>query len=238
MTTPNINTPYAIIQDAMVDCGRLAEGDTPNPDQLVTGMRRLRDVMMYLQVNSGLKLWLNVDTPITLVAGTSTYTLGAAGSVVMTRPFRVIQAYWLDPQGIRTPLVPLSWDDYMRLSQVNQSGAINSYFANKQATVLSVFFYLTPDSTAALGTAGLLLQTQAVTPTNLTETMNFPDEWRLALRWGLASDWSSGQPESIMNRCAGMAQVYKEALENWDVEDAPTSFAPDQRSQYGHGSFR
>mgnify|MGYP003350501246 CR=1 FL=1 len=50
----------------------------------------------------------------------------------MNKPLRVIEAYYLDSSGIRRPLVVLSWDDYFRLSQVNQVGQINSYFVNKQ----------------------------------------------------------------------------------------------------------
>ena len=160
------------------------------------------------------------------------------GDIDMAKPLRGIQAYYRDPNGIRRPLVVLAWDDYLRLSQINQVGQINSYFVNKMQTQLSIFFWLIPDATAATGTAHVLLQTQVTNFISVTETMNFPIEWRIALRWGLADEISTGQPQAIMDRCQQRAQTYRTALEDWDVEDAPTRFAPDQRGGMSTGSFR
>lgn len=232
MTAPTDNTPISVIQDAYQDAGLIAEGDSINSEQIVTGLRKLTDLVNLWQTQ-GIKLWLNVDTTITLVAGTATYTLGPAGSVVMVKPPRVLDAYYRDANGIRRPLVPMSWADYIRLSQITQTGAINSYFVDKQATQLSVFFWRAPAATAALGTAHLLLQTQVTNPISVTETMNFPVEWRIALRWGLADEICTGQPQAIMDRCQQRALAYRTALEDWDVEDVSVRFAADTRGQTG-----
>lgn len=237
MTAPADNTPISIIQDAYFDAGLLQEGETCNSEQIVSAMRRLTDIVNLWQTQ-GLKLWLNVDTSVPLVAGTGTYTFGPAGSSVMAKPPRVIDAYYRDSTGIRRPLIPMAWADYIRLSQITQSGQINSYFVDKQQTQLSVFFWLIPDSVAATGTAHLLLQTQVTNFISVTETMNFPIEWRIALRWGLADELSTGQPQAIMDRCQSRASAYRAALEDWDVEDAPTRFTPDARSQHYSGNFR
>ncbi len=237
MTAPTDNTPISIITDGYFDAGLIQEGQTLNPEQIVSGMRRLTG-MINLWQTQGLKLWLNVDTPVILTAGIGTYTLGPAGTVVMTKPLRVIEAYWLSSAGNRTPLTVLSWDDYIRLSQVNQTGAINSYFVDKQQSVLSVFFWLIPDATAATGTGHVLLQTQVTNFIAVNETMNFPIEWRLALHWGLADEVCTGQPQAIMDRCEKRAGMYRAALEDWDVEDAPTRITPDQRMMAHTGRFR
>ena len=231
MTTPSNNNPLSIIQDAYFDAGLIGVGQLVNGEQIVMGMRKLTDLINLWQTQ-GLKLWLNVDTSITLVAGTSTYTLGPSGTVDMTKPLRVVEAYYMDANGIRRPLTPLAWADYVRLSTVNQSGSVNSYFVNKQATLLSVLFWPAPDTTAATGTGHLVLQTQVTNFINLTETMNFPLEWRIALRWGLADELATGQPQAIMDRCQQRALAYRTMLEDWDVEDAPTRFTV---SQQGHG---
>ena len=237
MTAPSDNTPISIIQDAYFDAGYLAEGDTINGEQLVGGMRRLTD-MINLWQTQGLKLWLNVDTSVPLISGQGTYTFKPSGDIDMAKPLRGLQAYYRDSTGIRRPLVVLSWDDYLRLSQINQTGQINSYFVNKKQTELSIFFWLIPDATAATGTAHVLLQTQVTNFTAVTETMNFPIEWRIALRWGLADELSTGQPQAIMDRCQQRALAYRTMLEDWDVEDAPTRFAPDQRGAMYTGGFR
>ena len=237
MTTPSDNTPLSIIADGYFDAGIIQEGDSPDSEQIVSGMRRLTDIINFEQIQ-GLKLWLNSDQSVTLTAGTGTYTFGPAGTNVMAKPTRVIDAWYTDSEDVRRPLVPLAWEEYARLSQVTQTGAINSYFVDKQATLLSVFFWLIPDATAATGTAHLLLQTQVTGFTSVTETMNFPAEWRAFLHWALADELATGQPQAIMDRCQQRAERYRAFLEDWDVEDAPTRFQPDQRSQYYSGKFK
>jgi len=238
MPAPNDNTPISVINDAYFDAGITQEGQTPNSEQIVTGMRKLTDLVNLWQTQ-GLKLWLNVDTPVPLVAGQGTYVLGPGSTtgIDMTKPLRVIEAYYVDVNAIRRPLIVLSWNDYIRLSQITQIGQLNSYFVNKQQTQLSVFFWLIPDAEAATGMAHLLLQTQVVNFINVTETLNFPIEWRIALRWGLADELSTGQPQAIMDRCQQRAAMYRTQLEDWDVEDAPTRFVPDSRGGYAAGSF-
>lgn len=240
MTTPSSNTPFAIIKDAYLDAGIIQQGDEPDSEQLVDGLRRLTDVINFEQTQ-GLKLWVNVDTSITLVEGTGTYELGptaSGGTVNMTKPLRVVEAYYLDSNNNRRPLLQISWRDYTELSQTSEEGSINSYFVNKKALTLSVFFWMVPDAEATTGTAHLVLQTQITGPISLTETVNFPIEWRMFLHWALADELATGQPQAIMDRCQQRCERYRTALEDWDVEDASTSFAPDSRGQYFANRFR
>lgn len=237
MTTPNSNTPNGIIFDAMQDAALLQDGESPTSEQYAKYSRRLLD-MIRLWQTQGLKLWLNQDIPVPLTADQAEYTFYPGGDVDMAKPMRVIQGYYLVDDN-RRPLTPLSWNDYLTLSQVTQPGAINSYFVNMQQTQMSVFFWETPDATeAANGVGHVLLQAQVTTFTNLTETINFPDEWRIALRWGLADEISTGQPQAIMDRCSARATTFRTMLEDWDVEQAPTQFTPDTRSAYTGSSFR
>lgn len=241
MTAPAINTPAAVIEDAYFEAGKLQEGQTPNSEQIVSGMRRLTD-LINIEQTQGLKLWLNATTDVPLVANQGTYVFSPTGDVVMPKPLRAIQAdYVQDPGGneVITPLTVMSWNDYMRLSQLNQSGTLNSYFVNKKDTALDIFFWLIPDASAAAnGVARVLLQRQVTNFISVTETMNFPIEWRMFLVWGLADILATGQPQAIMDRCAQRAEMYRVKLEDWDVEDAPTQFTPDQRTQYAGGRFR
>ena len=222
---------------AYKDAGLIQDGDEPSGEQYADGLMRLNDIANLWQTQ-GLKLWLNQDLAVPLVAGQGNYSLGPGGSVDMAKPLRVIESYYLDSSGIRRPLVPLSWDDYFRLSQVNQVGQINSYFVNKQQFKLDLFFWNIPDALAATGTVHLLVQNQITQMVSLTDTTAFPLEWSMGLRWGLADELATGQPQAIMDRCEKRATAYRQALEDWDVEDAPTSFTPDQRALYATSSFR
>lgn len=242
MTVPAINTPLSIIAAAMTRAGRLSEGSVPTSEQYASHMDSLNRLINLWQTQ-GLKLWLQTDLPIPLVTGQggpgNPYTLTPGGSVNMTKPWRVEQGYYLDQLANQRPIYPLSWDEWLRLANRQQQGAIAQYFVDKQATTLNVYFWLTPDSQAATGTAHLMVQQQVVNPINLSEEMNFPPEWGLALVWGLADEISSGQPQVIMERCRDKAALYRTMLEDADVEDAATSFQPDMRQGGGYnGAFR
>jgi hypothetical protein len=222
----------------MVDAGLLQPGDEPSGEQYVMYLRRLRDLINLWQTQ-GLKMWLQFDQSVTLIASQQKYTMKPTGDVNITKPLRVIQGYYSDSNNIKRPLNVLSRDDWTRLSQTTQTGAVNSYFVDKLATQLDVYFWLTPDATAATGTAHPIIQQQVTVPTTLNETMNFPEEWRMALRWGLADDICGGQPQAIMDRCQARALAYRTMLEDWDVEDASTFFTPNTQMQAGSiGRFR
>ena len=227
-----LNTPARCIELAMKDAGLLQHGDSVDSDYLAEHMGRLQDLINLWQTQ-GLKLWLQQDLPLTLVAGQATYTIGPGGDLNMAKPLRIIQATTVTTDGVSRPLMMISRDEWTRLSDRVTQGALNSVFVDKQQTQLNVNFWLTPDATAATDTVHLIAQYQATAFTGLTDTINFPQEWFLALRWGLADDICTGQPASIMARCANRASIYREALENWDVEDAATQFQPD----FGAGSY-
>ncbi len=236
MTPQSINTAKAIIDTAMRHAGRLSEGQIPSSDQYANYSSDLLRLIQLWQTQ-GLKLWLQTDMEIPLVSGQNLYQLGPGGDINMIRPVRALQGYYLY-QGVRRPIYPLSRDEWMRLSTVTQTGQISQYFIDKQQELLNVYFWLTPDYVAAQGSAHLLLQQQIGTPAALTDEMNFPAEWSIALVWGLADEISTGQPQTIMDRCQQRAAVYRTMLEDWDVEDASTSFSPDTQRGYRASSFQ
>lgn len=240
MTTPSRNTPQAIIRDAMLEAKLIQESQEPNGEQFARNLGRLTDMINVAQTR-GIKLWLLVDTSVPLVSGTQTYTLGPSGSVDMTRPLRVEQAYYLDAQtpANSRPVNVISWQEYLTLGQRTQTGALTSIFIDKGQTLMTVYAWPVPDATTATGTLHLLLRTQVTGPISLTETMNFPVEWRLWLMWGLAAEICTGQPESVVKRCEGRAELYRQMLEDWDVEDVPVRFTPNlMQTNYAGGKFR
>lgn len=233
----NFNTPERVITYAMVDAGLLQEGEIPNSQQLASYLVRLNDLVNLWQTQ-GLKLWVNELVNVTLTAGTANYQLGPGGSILTTKPARVLEAYYYNSTGNSYPLTDMAWNDYNMLSNKSQQGAINSYFQDKQLNNINVTFWLVPDSTAATGYVQLLVQEQIANMVSLNDSMSFPQEWFMALRWGLADDISTGQPQPIIDRCAQRAKAFREALESWDLEDASTRFTPDPRMVYPTQRYR
>jgi len=237
VTTPANNTPFYIICDAYSDAGMTKRGQTPGGDQLAEGLRRLNDIVAFMRTG-GIKLFLWEDVTVPLVAGQNEYSFSPTGDVVMSKPLRVDMGYYVDSADNRRPLSPLSWDEWIQLSQTTAvQGAINSYFQDKQATEILVSFWNTPDTQAATGEVHLIMRTQPAAYTTLTEATIFPDEWRIALHWALAEQICTGQPEAIVQRCTANAEKFRLALEGWDVEDADVRFTPSQQFRSG-GRFQ
>ena len=238
MTTPaNFLNAYGIISEAYFNAALVGEGQTPTSEKIAFGMNKLNR-MVQLKQTKGLKLWTNTDLAVTLVAGVNLYTFGPSGTIIMTRPIRAPMGYYSDVNGIRRPVDPISRQEWNTLSQVNQLGAINNYFVDKQQLSLNVYTWLTPDTGAATGTLHLILQQQITYNASLLDSINFPIEWGQWLTWGLAQQLAVGQPDSIISRCKMEADSAEAILEGWDVEDTVTFFTPDQRGMYSGNSFQ
>lgn len=231
---PVAETCEQIITDAMFDAGLLGRGEEPDSEDFATHMRRLNKLVNYLQTK-GLKLWMQEDYSLTapiLQAGVGQYQLGPAGNVPMTKPRRVIEGYYSDSNQDRRPLILMSRNEWDTLSTITSQGTITAFYPDKQQLSVNVNLWLVPDITAASGTVHLILDTQVGNFAQITDTMAFPPEWALTLEWGLANQLSTGQPASVIERCAMNAAFYQSELEDWDVEDASTSFQPDTRGQF------
>jgi hypothetical protein len=224
-----------IINDAYFDAGYIGEGEDANSEQATTGMRKLNKLVNYLGTK-GLKLWVQEDyslqAPI-LQEGVSLYTFGPSGTVAMVKPRRVIEGYFVEPNSqARRPLIPMARSDWDALATISAQGTVTSYFPDKQQLTLNVNLWMVPNSTEAEGQCHLILDEQIGNFSNLTDTMNFPPEWQLTLEWGLADLISIGQPKAIIELCKFNAKMYREELEDWDVEDPSTTFTPDTRARF------
>lgn len=239
MTSPSsFNTVDQAICQAYWNVGRVAEGQRPSSQLYATALNKLNALFNFLQTK-GLKLFTLRDTTLTLTS-TNFYPIGpGATGLSMIKPLRVADAYFLDASSNKVPLTPLSWQEWSVLqnSPTQQVGTPVNYFVDKQVSVLNVWLWPTPDTTAQTGAVHLVLQTQVTNPTSLTDSIAFPGEWFLAVSWALADELSSGQPNAIVMRADAKRREYLEAMEGWDVEDAQTFFTPDPRGGYRGNDF-
>ena len=231
------NTASRIIQNAMEDAGLLQDGQTVTTAQYDKYLIRLNDIINYEQTQ-GLKLFLIEDITVPLTAGQSLYTFMPGGSVNMTKPSQIIDAYYRDQNGIQRPLISLSWNEWTRLSQPSIQGQVTSWFQDKQFDRINLHLWLVPDASAATGTVHVIARTQQPMVVNINDTMQFPQEWFIFLHWALADEICTGQPEAIVNRCTQKAEYYRQQLQAWDTEDASLQFQPDPRGTYAQGDFR
>lgn len=238
MIPADYGTPQRIITMAYRDAGKLPADADADSTQFLDGMNRLADIL-YFQQTQGLKLWLLQDLTVPLVAGQDLYTFGPVGATtIMAKPFRVEFGYATSgPEANRRQIDPLSYQDWTRLSNITQHGQVIQYFVDKQLDLMKVHLWLVPDAEQVLGSVHLVMRTKAKHLENLSETMTFPPEWYIALRWALASELATGQPLAIQSRCELFASDYLDRLEGFDIEDVSVQIQADY-SQLSGGSFR
>lgn len=230
-------TAQRLITDAYRDAGLISYTQTPNSAQLSDGLSRLNDIINFEQTQ-GLKLFLFQDVEVTLVAGVGTYEIMTGGDVNVTKPQNIVDGYYMDVNGVRRPIFSLSWNEWIRLSQVSQTGQINNYFVDKQYNRLRVHVWNVPDTVASAGTVHLIARTQASNVATVGANVLFPPEWFIFLRWALAADLATGQPAEVIARCEQKTAYYRDALQAFDVEDSPIQFQVDPRGGYPQSDFK
>jgi hypothetical protein len=241
MTQPaTFSQVISLIQGAYFDAMLIEEGQELNSEQIATGLYKLNALANHLQIK-GLRLWMQVDNPITLLAGVSQYALtGTYG-----KPLRIPRdlGYMLytagNPYPTKVPILTLSQQEWTLLAQTGAQGLVSQIYVDKQISSLIVNTYLIPDAfTAASYVLHVVYQQQMTPAQQITDTTVFPLEWYQGLRWMLAAQLCQGQPTEVVSRIDMMAARYEEELNGWDVEDAQVFFTPDNRNMYRGSRFR
>jgi len=228
----------SILNGAAQNAGIIGVGQGLDSESLADYLSRYNDLINLWQTQ-GLKLWTWQDLSITMTLGNGVYKLGPGQNVPMIKPLEVRESYVLVTSGgTKRPVRVISWEEWSRLSQINQQGQVNQIFVDHQRDYLTVNTWQLPDASEIQNTLHLVIRGQVGNAVSLLDTIDFPVEWILGLKWGLADEVCTGQPSAIVDRCAKRAQMYRDALEAWDTEDVPITFSPDPQGQYAGGKFR
>lgn len=238
MATPlNLNTPELLVRQAMSNAFLLEKGTNPSSEDYAQHLGVLNSLIQFL-ITQGLKLFLWKDVPLTMVAGQQSYPITTAFVNSSTNPLQVREAYYLYQEGSQYPLTPFSWNEWSMLSTRSQAGTPVNFFVDKQATSFNFNLWPVPQADNVFDSVHILVRQRAPQILQLNEQIMFPTEWFIGLAWMLSHEISTGQSATIIARCEKMAAYYKQALEGFDVEDAPTQFQPDSRVGYAASRFR
>lgn len=221
-------TATAIVTAGYRDAQKLGRGASLPADQLQEGLDRLND-MKNLWQTQGLKLFLEDEVTIPMQVMKQTYSMMPGGDLSIVRPLQVKSASFTDSGGSTRPLTPIGRDDWSSLTNRTQSGQVTQFFAEKLYDRLNLNLWYAPDATAATGTLMAVIRISTTDLVVGSDTLLFPPEWAIALRWGIADEVSYGMPPELQQRCQTRAQAYRQALEDFDVEDVETTFQPDGR---------
>lgn len=240
MTTPTTdNTAYSIICEAAWDACLVPHGEDPDSELIAKWLRRLNQMVMEMTTaEDGPKLWLLNNLPVTLTAGLGLYQFGpnlspGPGITVMPVPKYLYHQYYQYSAAngsTRRPVFRIALTEYDDLSVTTQLGPITQIFVQPLQNQFNISTWLTPDANEALGTLQLWFRQQVTGFVEITDSMNFPVEWALALHWGLAWEICNGQPPAVIKFCMDKAAYYKQKLIDWDQEhETSIKLQPDQR---------
>jgi len=188
-------------------------------------------------MTDGIKFWTTPEIILPLINGQTVYKIGSDSSndLVTDRPLRLLNAFLRNNSvspAIDIPMTIISEQEYDLLGSKYSTGTTNSVFLKPYTTYSELKVFLTPDSNTATNYAlHLTIQRPIQDVTAANQTLDFPQEWYQALRWGLASELA---PEYGLDQKAALitqrAEQYKQRLAAWDVENTSTFFQPDARS--------
>lgn len=229
-------TARAIITSAYRDAQKLGRLAILAADQEAEGLEKLAD-LTNMWITRGMKLFLEEEVTVPLVAGKAVYSIMPGGDINMARPIKVLNvSYWLSDDTSH-PIFSIGRDEWSSLSQRAAAGSVNQFYSETLFDRVNLHLTQVPDATNALGSLRVVVKRQAVNPITIDASILFPPEWAIALRWGLADEIATGMPESVQQRCQVRAQTYRQALEDYDVEDVEVVLQPDSR-MFGFSRFR
>jgi hypothetical protein len=220
----------------------LQEGQTANATQITFGSEALNTLIKFLQ-SKGLQLWTYAQVQVPMVINQFTYTIGPSGANVTTvRPLRIFDGCFIrfTQAGITqdTPLTLLSRVDYLRQTAKNTQAIPNSIYYDAQINTAGGVtspstgygtLYVWTNPVDAVRTIFLNVQRPIYDMNAAGDEFDFPAEWFLPLRYGLAvlllDEYEV--PEDRAKRIIAMADRYHIDVQDWSVEEQPTRFQAD-----------
>ena len=150
--------------------------------------------------------------------------------VFTTRPLKIVTA---QTRSVLTEndvdMFHFARKTYDALGNKASTGVPVNYYYDPQLDNGVLYVYPTANSSTS-HTIELTVQRPLYDINLATENADFPQEWYLALQWGLAHEVSSrfGLPESMMGYIKAQADMYREAMSDFDglQENASIQFAP------------
>jgi len=208
-------------------------GESVPADEMNDAAQAL-NIMLKAWQADGLQLWKRAEASIMLSAGTSTYTLGPTGSIVMQRPLRILEAVRRDSSNIDVPLNKLSKNEYWGLSDKSSTGTPVSYHYDPQLDNGKLYLWQTPNASAASEyTIEIVYHLPVEDMDSSTNNFDYPVEWLEAIKFGLALRLAPeyGIDTPYQYRLQGQFdEIYDKAL-SWDTENTSVYFQPDYQGQ-------
>ena len=180
----------------------------------------------------GLQLWARKTTSFALTTGTINYEIGSGATINVNRPLKIYNA-WRHESTNNTdvPIQVVSEKEYNEYNNKEQTGTPISLYYNPRYESNSVqegstakgliSIYQPADATgASLYSIFINYQRPFNDFTATTDTLDFPQEWNEAIKYGLAVRLApnNGVPMMEYDRLKAMAKEIKDEVLGFDTE--------------------
>lgn len=231
MTTSN-TTIYQLGRDDLITAalrklGVVAQGQTPDTDAIATGAMALNMVVANLRA-IGMPLWTRKTYSFSPIVNQGTYPIGIGQAFNTTYPLHLLQAYRQDGSSttkIKMEIIP----NYNYNLYPTTSGGIPiqvSYQPFVNYGVLSV--WPVPDLDATKSVITIIYQAPYQYFNASTDTMDFPEEWYMAIVYKLAVALSPEWGIPLADRQVLMkeAEMYASQAASMGYEDGSLYIQP------------
>ena len=214
-----------LITEALRILGVLEEGSTASSAQLSDSTPAFE---MYLKGlgKYGLNLWTTATESITLVASDGTYT--------PTKKFlKITDLVYRDSSGEDTPLMPLTRDEFWRLSDKDDTGTPTQYYYDLQesqsACVIHIWPYPDSNNSGNGETIKVTGQRYIEDISDTSNTIDIPQEWLETIKYGLATRLAPmyGYPVQERNLLDKEYSIMLEDSLSWDTEQESIYIQPE-----------
>jgi hypothetical protein len=167
---------------ALKKIGVLATGESLDAEEATDGLAEGNRLLSSWSTEGLMVHAITAESPLTLVAGDSTVTLGISGDIT-TRPVTIEQAVVRSGTTDYAPLVPLSAEQYAAIATKSSEGIPGFYFDDGGYPQRTLTLWPVPSSADSL----LLWTRRALTQIATIDTsVSLPDGYEDALIYNLA----------------------------------------------------
>lgn len=202
-----MTTARALITQAMKDIQVLQTGEVPTADEAQDALIKLNQMIARWSAE-GMMVWFDTVEALTLIAGTSEYTIGTGGTMSTTRPEDISQAY-IRIDGTDHAVMIISHGEYQTFEN-KSTAARPDYLAFNPAYPLGkIHLYPAPDAAYSL----YLVSHKPLTSwTALDTDVSLPPEYDGTIVANLAIDLAPQYGATIRNDVAASALMGKRII--------------------------
>lgn len=219
-------TASELIKDALILVGGLEDDEPADANQQAHALRALNR-MVKAWGSKGLKAWCWNELTLTLVASTSSYTIGPSGTLVADRPLRINNARKVISNN-ETEIRIVSREEYMLQPSKTSEGEPVFVYYDPQLTNGVLYVWPTPNSTDQIKFSAQQPMDDFDAASN---NPYFPSEWLDAIVYNLALRLCPQYEVTGEDRnyIAMMAEKFLQEAEDGDMDDGSLYYYPSER---------